>query len=282
MNKLLCFADNAMNLLRAEQLSSKLNMIFIPKISGERRNDFIKNMFVQESKKNQDLQIAVNQASTFLGALEVSERLVMHARLGGPDFVPIFIDWNKVFADKLQSVSSSLLIKACSIAKIERKNIFVLDGTCGFGTDSFMLALAGFSVRGYEQNPIVFEMLKNAKELALRDKNIANIAQRIDLVLGDVKNCNSEKPDVVYLDPIYPLHTRSSAQPKKGMQLLRKLADANSDVELLVETAQKLAKVKVVLKRPNEIKMERDDLWHKRILHTFEGEKHKFNVFKPF
>jgi len=59
----------------------------------------------------------------------------------------------------------------------------------------------------------------------------------------------SDRPDVVYLDPMYP-HRRKSALAKKEMQLLRQLVGDDEDASELLLAALASAKQRVVVKRP--------------------------------
>ncbi|HBO39366.1 MAG TPA: DNA polymerase I, partial [Pasteurellaceae bacterium] len=56
--------------------------------------------------------------------------------------------------------------------------------------------------------------------------------------------------DVVYLDPMYP-HKQKSALVKKEMRVFQHLVGADSDADELLEPALKMAKKRVVVKRPD-------------------------------
>jgi 16S rRNA (guanine1516-N2)-methyltransferase len=59
----------------------------------------------------------------------------------------------------------------------------------------------------------------------------------------------SEHPDVVYLDPMYP-HRTKSALVKKEMRLLRALVGDDEDTGELLQAALGCAIKRVVVKRP--------------------------------
>ena len=58
-----------------------------------------------------------------------------------------------------------------------------------------------------------------------------------------------EKPDVVYLDPMFPLRTKSGLVKKK-FQLIHELEKPCEDEKELLEAALSAALVRVVIKRP--------------------------------
>ena len=58
-----------------------------------------------------------------------------------------------------------------------------------------------------------------------------------------------DKPDVVYLDPMYPESGKTAAK-RKEMRLFRELVGEDLDIEELLEVALNTAKKRIVLKRP--------------------------------
>lgn len=56
-------------------------------------------------------------------------------------------------------------------------------------------------------------------------------------------------PDVIYLDPMYPVRHKS-ARVKKEMQILQEIMGYQQDVDVLFELALSKAKKRVVVKRP--------------------------------
>ena len=75
----------------------------------------------------------------------------------------------------------------------------------------------------------------------------------ITLIIGDAvdvltRMSDQEAPDVVYLDPMYPLSGKS-ALPKKEMRILRRLVGDDLDAGALLEVARRVARDRVVVKR---------------------------------
>ena len=58
-----------------------------------------------------------------------------------------------------------------------------------------------------------------------------------------------DRPDIIYLDPMYPLH-KKSALVKKEMQYLQAILGVEEDSEPLLRMSLFLAKKRIVVKRP--------------------------------
>jgi 16S rRNA (guanine1516-N2)-methyltransferase len=59
----------------------------------------------------------------------------------------------------------------------------------------------------------------------------------------------TERPEVIYLDPMYPESGKTAAK-RKEMRLFRELLGDDLDAAELLELARKQAKRRVVVKRP--------------------------------
>lgn len=154
----------------------------------------------------------------------------------------------------------------------------VIDATAGLGQDSFLLAAAGFSVEMYEQDPIIAALLQDALERGLKNATLATVISNMHLYkqdsvsalkdrayalglthpLGEAQNpiadndsftqTNLRKPEVIYLDPMFPARTKSAAVKKK-FQLLHQLEHPCENETELFEAAQMLRPHKIVVKR---------------------------------
>lgn len=154
----------------------------------------------------------------------------------------------------------------------------VIDATAGLGQDSFLLAAAGFSVEMYEQDPIIAALLQDALERGLKNAALATVISNMHLYkqdsvsalkdrayalgmthpLGEAQNpiadndsftqTNLRKPEVIYLDPMFPARTKSAAVKKK-FQLLHQLEHPCENETELFEAAQMLRPHKIVVKR---------------------------------
>ncbi|HEB98207.1 MAG TPA: 16S rRNA methyltransferase [Thiotrichales bacterium] len=131
----------------------------------------------------------------------------------------------------------------------------VFDATAGLGRDAFVLASLGCRVRLCERSPVVAALLADGLARAVADSEIgAWVEARMQLLFGDAVEWlqqlgEEERPDVVYLDPMYP-SGKGKAQVKKEMQLLRGLLGPDRDSAALFEAARMAARRRVVVKRP--------------------------------
>jgi 16S rRNA (guanine1516-N2)-methyltransferase len=197
---------------------------------------------------------------------------------------PFFVDFCPLpnsLAGKRSSgeTGPELLSKAVSPKKGSsgEKGAVVYDLTAGFGQDSLIIANSGaYRVHMVERNPIIATLLHDAiRRLNLlanltNDKaaivSMKSLASRLSMEHGDgvaVMNSLSQQsdesmlPDVVYLDPMFPIR-RKSAAVKKNMQILHGLLDSqlvsddirHDDETALLVTALETTNNRVVVKRP--------------------------------
>jgi 16S rRNA (guanine1516-N2)-methyltransferase len=144
------------------------------------------------------------------------------------------------------------LARAAGLRGLARPTI--LDATAGLGRDAFILATLGCQVRMVERSPIIAALLRDGLARALTDDTTLTAAERMQLLLGDAvtimgRFTEQERPDMVYLDPMYP-HRSKSALVKKEMRLLRALVGEDVDAPQLLEAALRVARKRVVVKRP--------------------------------
>jgi 16S rRNA (guanine1516-N2)-methyltransferase len=129
-----------------------------------------------------------------------------------------------------------------------------LDVTAGFGRDAFVLANLGCQVDMIERHPCIALLLDDALARAQRNPTISDIIARMSIYNADSADYLSSLdearyPDVIYMDPMYPSREKS-ALVKKDMRLLHQLAGPDMDSEQLLTLARKVAKKRVVVKRP--------------------------------
>ena len=130
----------------------------------------------------------------------------------------------------------------------------VLDATGGFGRDAFVLASLGCEVLLLERSPVIAALLQDGLQRALRDPTTEPIARRIRLQQADAINYlenldAGQRPEVVYLDPMYPKRDKS-ALVKKEMRVLQRLVGSDPDSGALLAVALHRARYRVVVKRP--------------------------------
>lgn len=136
----------------------------------------------------------------------------------------------------------------------------ILDATAGLGGDAFVLASLGAQVSLCERSPVVRALLADGLARAQRadDVAVAAIAARMHLLPQDsrhylaslLKEADSPKPDVVFLDPMFPERRKPQAAVKKGMAAFHQLLGGDEDATELLPLALQVAAARVVVKRP--------------------------------
>jgi len=170
---------------------------------------------------------------------------------------------------KNQAIGRAIGLKKLKAAK-------VLDATAGLGGDSFVLACLGCEVTMIERSPIVAALLQDGLRRGLLDENISEIISRMSLVNDEAEEYFlglQEKPDVIYLDPMYP-HRKKSAKVKKEMQILQNLL-GHVENDLLLNSALKAAAKRVVVKRPKGAEY----LENSAPSHSIESKKTRYDVY---
>jgi 16S rRNA (guanine1516-N2)-methyltransferase len=84
----------------------------------------------------------------------------------------------------------------------------------------------------------------------------------------------SQRPDVVYLDPMFPARSKS-AQVKKEMQVFHQLVGTDPDADQLLELARACAKKRVVVKRPRIA----PELAAARPSYTLTGKSNRYDIY---
>lgn len=131
----------------------------------------------------------------------------------------------------------------------------VLDITAGLARDAYILACLGCRLTLVEQSPVLFALIDDGIRRGFTNPASAAILQRfMNLVNADsilyMKHMNMEtRPEVIYIDPMYP-ERKKSALVKKDMQILQHLLGKDENAEALLKTALEYAGKRVVVKRP--------------------------------
>lgn len=131
----------------------------------------------------------------------------------------------------------------------------IVDATAGWGLDAFVLASAGHNVELYEKSAILHALLQDGlrRATASADDRLIAIARRMTLHLGDsslaLRAWGETRPDIIYLDPMFPERNKS-AKVKKNMYLLQQMLHDELPAETLLRDALSLAGRRVVVKRP--------------------------------
>lgn len=130
-----------------------------------------------------------------------------------------------------------------------------LDITTGLARDAYILACLGCKITLVEQSPVLYTLIKDGIRRGLDNNASADVLHNfIELIntdsVGYMRQIEKkDRPDVIYIDPMYP-ERKKSAQVKKDMQILQRLLSKDQNPELLLETALEHAAKRVVVKRP--------------------------------
>lgn len=160
----------------------------------------------------------------------------------------------------------------------------VLDATAGLGRDAFILASLGASVHMVERVPEIRALLKSALEHARapgqgEPDDFARAITRLSLQAGDAVDClapiaHEERPDVIYLDPMFPPRQKS-ALVKKEMRILHNLVGLDPDADQLLEAARATGVRRIVVKRPRIAPA----LSGAKPSHVLSGKTNRFDVY---
>ncbi len=152
-----------------------------------------------------------------------------------------------------------------------------VDATAGLGEDAFILASGGYSVVLCEYNPVIAALLADALDRAGKDPDLSRISARMTLVEGssiDFLGRMEKRPDLVYLDPMFPAKQKSGISKKK-LQLFQKLEMPCSREEELMEAARAAGPERIVVKRP----LKGPALAGKKPSHSIEGKNIRFDCY---
>lgn len=159
------------------------------------------------------------------------------------------------------------------------KDPVIFDATAGLARDAFVCAYLGATVHMFERNPVVRILLRDGLRRALESgEDYEFFSKR--LILEEVNSIADYQgtiiPDTVYLDPMYP-ERKKSALVKKEMRTFHYLVGADLDSEALLPAALKLAKKRVVIKKPKWAEVV--DATH--CIAKVETQNHRFDIYSP-
>lgn len=160
------------------------------------------------------------------------------------------------------------------------KNPEVLDATAGLGRDAFVLASLGCRVTLVERSAVACAMLDDGLRRAAEDAEAGHIVrERMQLVHAEAVAFlealpEARRPDVVYLDPMFPPRHKS-ALVKKEMRVFHGVVGSDPDSDRLLPAALKAAGSRVVVKRPDYAGW----LAEMKPTMSISSKKHRFDVY---
>lgn len=157
----------------------------------------------------------------------------------------------------------------------------VIDATAGLGRDAFVLAAIGCKVLMFERHPVVAALLEDGLNRAYQDAEVGIwLPDRLSMIYhNSVEGLANitDKPDVVYLDPMFP-HRQKSALVKKEMRVFQQLVGSDDDADDLLDMARKIAKKRIAVKRPDYA----DFLADQKPVSSIKTKNHRFDLYSPF
>ena len=163
-------------------------------------------------------------------------------------------------------------------------NLSILDATCGLGNDAFVLASIGGHVTMIERVAEVHALVEFALKYATEwgktaDSKLLDILSRMELIKGDaikymLNMCSENRPDVIYLDPMFPPR-KKSAKIKKEMQVMHNVVGSDTDSNEMLPIALHCARKRVVVKRPRVA----PTLSRVKVNYTFKGKSNRYDVY---
>ena len=130
----------------------------------------------------------------------------------------------------------------------------LVDATAGLGRDAFALAKHGYTVLAIERCGALWALVRDGLTRARRIPALEEIInERLAIRYGDAREIltldGTLQPDVVYMDPMFPVDPHATAAVKKEMRLLRGLVGDDTDAAELLDVAKGAARKRVVVKR---------------------------------
>jgi 16S rRNA (guanine1516-N2)-methyltransferase len=228
----------------------------------------------------------MHQADSIFALVLTDERLELR-KLDEPKLGAIYVDFVSGAVAHRRKFGGG---KGQSIAKAAGLNKgispVVLDGTAGLGRDAFVLASLGCQVQMVERHPVVAALLDDGLLRAQKDPEIGLwVSERMSLIHASSHDALSRlaadetfpRPDVVYLDPMYPHpeNKKKTALVKKEMRVFQSLIGADMDADKLLIPAFELATKRVVVKRPDYASW----LDQRKPTMAIETKKNRFDVY---
>lgn len=207
-----------------------------------------KHSYSYEKSSDVNSALNLNYTSDYVELRDIDKNIAIHI-----DFLSGDLAHRQQFGGgRGQSIAKAIGLKQGSSPPT------VIDATAGLAKDAYVLACLGCPMTLLERSPIVTELIQDAIKRAEDDDHFQSILKTgfyvinessIDYLTQLLKLPEDNYPDVIYLDPMYP-DRKKSASVKKNMQLLQKLLGKDEDTQELLDISLKVAKKRVVVKRP--------------------------------
>lgn len=224
-------------------------------------------------------QVSPQDFCQFLLFYENARLCLRSTAQGAPGAVCVDFDNNSLQYRQRHHTQPEALLKAAAVKQSHMTR--VLDATAGFGLDAYLFAAAGSMVTLCERSKILHAMLEDGIRRAANSEEalVRQTVARMHLHSGDsltlMQSDWQERPEIVYLDPMFPERKKKSAKVKKNMFLLQQLLHGKEDVPGLLAQALELAVKRVVVKRPRHAPF----LEGRAPGFSLEGKSSRFDVY---
>jgi len=232
-----------------------------------------KNSYPCEQHPDSSIALNLNYTNDYVELRDVKKNISIHV-----DFLAGDLAHRQQFGGgRGQSIAKAIGLKQGV------KPPTVIDATAGLAKDAYVLACLGCPITLLERSPVIVELIQDAIKRAKEDEHFQTVlntgfnviaGSSIEYLTTLLEQKNAILPDVIYLDPMYP-HRKKSASVKKNMQILQKLLGQDDDTQELLEIALKIAKKRVVVKRPKGA----ENLTDIKPTYLVESKKTRYDVY---
>ena len=138
---------------------------------------------------------------------------------------------------------------------VGKKSHTIVDATTGWAQDSLALFRMGYQVTSIERSPIMAALIRDGYDrLAQKDWVQKRELAPPTLLIGnaiELLASLSERPDCIYLDPMFSPKRKQSAATRKSMAILRDILGDDLDRQTLFDAAMAVSGRRVVVKSPD-------------------------------
>lgn len=183
-----------------------------------------------------------------------------------------FVNDKRNYHRPLPQGKKEIIAKAIGLSK---GYLDIIDATAGMAVDTIVMARLGACVRAIERSHTIYQLLMDAK---VRAQGKVPWIENIEFIHGDaisiLNNLSDErKPDVIYLDPMFP-EKKKDALPKKEMRIFKDIVGEDNDSIQLLNAALGSARERVVVKRP----LKAQEI-HEPVHHSFVGHSVRYDMY---
>ncbi len=264
-------------LLKGESLAKRLSVPHIDAISKQiiKKPDIVSYIRSKFEIKVSKLKVVLIYQNSGLYLVQITKKEFL--------FICANFHGNTVKYRRQKGGGKNEMIAKATGLSID-SNLSILDATCGLGRDAFILASIGGYVTMIERIVEIHALVEGALMQAvewgkLSDPKLVEILNRMKLIKADaishMLSINRDsRPDVVYLDPMFPTR-KKSAKVKKEMNVLHNVVGSDSDSHEMLRVALSCARKRVVVKRPKAAQA----LGCEKVNYTFKGKSNRYDVY---